>query len=441
MPGATSSTYSYRWNSSAQSIVFSLLIGMLIIVPIIVLIRALGTYWIGHIYKFLYVFVVAMLASWICIRLVITPSRIRFDLLSLLMLSLFIYGTWLGLLNVATQPNYGWRQFISHFFIGFGSLIVYLGFLNWRPPANWFSEFIERTSPWILITFILALLPVYLVFLPLGDFYLGFSSDALILPFALFLLKRRYLLALLTLFVVLLSGKRGVLLALIALIPFFVFFRSRSLLQFAKASTWSILALVSLVGVAAAVAHYLPEQLGQAVDKINLLFTLADEHAEHAVDIATSGRSIEIVAGLEFLDQTQSWWKGLGYGFGFEVSNVSGEFFQIQHYVHFTPMNYLLQYGLVLAVTFYVLLFGMLVRATFIARRTGFFVLQWVTLVCWGNVIVSMTAYSVGSDPTYWMMIGILVRYGKELRQGIPSYVSSRWRHGSHQWRPQLGQP
>jgi hypothetical protein len=387
--------------------IFKGLLGLLAIMALLVLVRQLGFYGVGHIHKIIMPIVLVACGAHVVNLVLKDPSYLRLDTLFLLLLLVAVFGILQGGVALALgERAYGLRQFIPHAFSAVSGLVIYLSFSNYRGDLAVFHRVASRVSPYILGTFAFMLALVYVVFLPRGGFYLGFSSDALLVPLALAIVARKHWLAVATVVLILLSGKRGVLIALpfmIALQFYFMKVSNRRLLAIGVAAA-GVVAVAMAGALIAQQAGLSPPFLDKILLAINVLGQLDDPHA---LAVATSGRSIELARAAELLTQSGAWLTGLGFGFGFFLPNVSGDYVQYQHYVHVTPFNYVLQNGVLMAVGLYVMLGAVFLRAMRGARDSGSTAQRFLLLLVIGNLAISITAFMSGSDTMYWVLLGL----------------------------------
>lgn len=388
--------------------VFKGLLGLLAIMAVLVLVRQLGFYGIGHIHKI--VLPAVLVASTISLVGLVRDRSgdLKVDALFLLLVALALGGLLQGGIALALGSiHHGVRQFVPHAFVGIAAPVIYLAFANHSGDFSRIYRLGELASPIIVAAFGVTLAMVYAVFLPQGGFYLGFSSEALVVPLAVAIVSRRYFLALVTIVLILLSGKRGVLLVLPLLIALQIYF--------AKVSRLRLVTLIGAGAVASVVAvigAIVAQRLGMApafLDKIFLAGSaLTKFNDPHALAVATSGRSLELESAVALLNQTGTWFTGLGYGFGFFVPNVTGDYVAFQHYVHITPFNYVMQNGVILTVILYASLGAVFLRAARVARRHGGRAEQFLVLLTTGYLVVSITSFTAGSDAMYWVLLGLL---------------------------------
>lgn len=384
----------------------------------IVLIRQLGFYWVGHIHKIVYPTVAALAAFHLYVTAVRSPGRLKIDAVTVLLTVMFVVGSLVGLLQCLTfQPGYGMRQYVAHVFSGFAAIVVYASFSNHNGSFDKFYQVGQAIAPVIGIAFAVALIVVYAVFLPMGDFYLGFSSDALLVPLALFFVQRRYLSALVVMALIFLSGKRGVLLAIPPLMLLQAYFERpsrqtviRSILVCAGAGIALVMAAAALIATGNS-----PAFLNKLMLAVSAVFDLGNPSA---LAVASSGRTIELAKASAMLSSHGAWVTGLGYGFGFDVPNVAGDYVGYQHYVHVTPFNYVLQHGWIVSLILYALLIERFISAARIARDRQDKAQQWLILTATSYVFISLTAFVSGSDAIYWVLLGLV--------GGIASSASSR---------------
>ena len=391
-----------------HSRIFLALMLLLAVMAALVLLRQLGLYWVGHVHKFVMPAVTLACAVHLAALTFIDPHRLKIQPVALVLGAMLFFAGLQGAFALALGLHgYGLRQYVPHVFSACAALIIFLSFSNMQSSFDPFLRIAERISPWILAGFAVAISLVYLVYLPRGNFFLGFSSDALLLPLALAVRSRRYGLGLLTLALIVLSGKRGVLLALPVLLIVEVYFMrlsARRLITLAVAS----LAVAALTVTMTMIAMRLGLAPGFLEKILLLVSALTDFGNPAAMAIATSGRSIELAAAVAALSSEGAWLSGLGYGFGFYVPNVTGDWIHYQHYVHITPFNYVLQNGAVFATILYGAILWMFAKALRRARDSGDPAERFLLMLATGYLMISITAYLSGSDSLYLVLLGLV---------------------------------
>lgn len=263
--------------------------------------------------------------------------------------------------------------------------------------------------------------------------YVGSSAEELLMPISWFLVSPNYLLVGIALVLILLSGKRGPLLAAFTMVIFYVFFKKsrNSLISAALKAVLIGTLIISAVGYFVVV--YKPSEmleqgsvLQRAVYKyessVVKLFSDSD-NLKKSLDLATSGRSAEFSAAWSrVVESPAKAMLGNGYGWDLDIFLYDGSSKEPSHiryhFLHFSPLNIVLLYGGVFALIYYFFILNILRRSwgrlneikrlkPYGAQEKAYLFLLLMVI---GKLIVSLTAYNVGVDPVFWIMLGILAR-------------------------------
>ncbi|NOQ31668.1 MAG: hypothetical protein GQ570_11155 [Helicobacteraceae bacterium] len=288
-------------------------------------------------------------------------------------------------------------------------LLTYIAFkhenFNWKAM----DTFLAKISKMLIITYAITLFIVYAYFLRQGGFYLGFSSSPLLIPFVYFLIKKKWSLVILTVVLIAISGKRGVFIVLPVLCLSYLFLLL-SLKEFLK----TILLLFVFGIVFFVLINYFDVlfYFESSVNKFKLISKVlfSNEYDLHELAVMSSGRSIEIIEGVNELNSQDAWLRGLGYGFQIEVPSVDGSYSLINHYVHFTPFNFILQYGLILGSLFLFIFVFKIINALVKSKKKSDLE-QFFLLLSVGYLLGSLTNYSMSFNPIIWMTF-IIALYG-----------------------------
>ena len=264
--------------------------------------------------------------------------------------------------------------------------------------------------------------------------YVGSSAEELLIPFAWFAAFPSYFFASLPIFLALVSGKRGPLLAILSMTLMnlmFFRFKQKLLVAILKLSTLIFipitLGLVLSLNQQYSQLTFLPDFIERPLHKYLFSFWyLANSTTglEHRLDIVTSGRAAEIIAAWNHLKQN-TLTIIFGSGFGWELDifvyddyRSDKQAYLRYHYLHFSPLNTIVIYGFCYALIFYGLIVTILsncwnhliqirkVRTLNKVEQLEFFLI----LLIIGKLVVSITAYNIGVDPVFWIILGILAQ-------------------------------
>ena len=373
----------------------------------LVLVRQLGFYFVGHIWK-----IIHPLVFLLALYLFLKKKPQDFFAVILIFLPIYsllitFYNLSLGLYGGEYFVGYSFRPLIVHIYTAISALVLYIAFSDSLIHIESHSKLIEKILFTILISYGASLFLVYAIFLSRGGFYLGFSCKPLLLVISFYLLKKKPATLIFILFLILISGKRGILLSVPFMFLIYFFISKHFIVKSVK--------FFSLFGIFIYVltVYLLLDKLPFLESSINKLQRMTEVSNFNEIAIASSGRSLELYYLSNVLSEANVWWQGLGYGFKYELWNMTNEYSMQNHYVHFTPFNYIAQYGLVSAVIFYVCIIYYLTKSIFIARMSNNFWYTWLVVSAWGYFLAALTSYFQSADPMYWFLIGGAIGGGR----------------------------
>lgn len=369
------------------------------------LIRLLGVMWVGHYHKIL--IPLSILAA---VLLMKARGRIRVDGLSLCLFLALWLGSLVGILHGGAA-----RQMLSHFGAALFAFTVYTAARLTIPDAEWLKSFWRRASYMILIAYGVSIAAFWTIGAVTGRvLYLGIGTGDVMFAFCYFIVYRMRFATFLCAVVIILSGKRGTLLSMLATVlytvrlPFFRRFYVRSIFA-AGAGICFILLTLYLREPIMSVAW--PSAISSVLDK----WYQVDPFAEaFNIDVAFSGRNLELsLAFTKFVQQSHHWLVGMGFGWSyFFDARIEGsettDFFS--HYVHLSPANFVLLHGAPFAI---VTLFLML-RVIAVGYRTSRSnttsgkMQRVLALFCISAFVSSLSGYMYATDPFFWISLGAL---------------------------------
>jgi len=197
-----------------SNILFALATILVVVGTGVSLVRLLGLMWVGH-YNKLINPIIFLIASVFLYR----RGSFRIDALS----GTIFISTLMGIAVGALQHESKLRYFISHTFISLFMLAVYLAFSNIIWEKKRLSTIMGRMSFIISTSYFLVILAFYIINHWLGSsLYLGIGTGELSLPLAYYLIQSNWLGAGISATLILISGKRGAYLCLLAIALFFI---------------------------------------------------------------------------------------------------------------------------------------------------------------------------------------------------------------------------
>lgn len=363
--------------------------------------------WVGHYHKLF----IPMSIGIACLVLLQHSwlLRLRLDALGLLLLLLIPFGTAVGMLG-GGEP----RFFISHLGAALLAFTVYTAAFNGRPDSRWLDGFLHFSSNLILIAYITSIGAFWIIRLVMGaDLYFGIGTSDLALPLAYFLVKRRFRLAAIAVLLVLLSGKRGSILAAGAVLLFYISLPGAARFGTHVLSTTIfglLLLFASFVAEPLLASLPIPEGVRSILDKWYLLNPF---NPEFNPDLALSGRNQELILSFAaFNEHAHHFWVGMGFGWNYYFDALipgSDTTDYVSHYVHVSPLNLLLTYGAPITAVFLLLIWRRVSRAYRLSMRLpGPEIMRVVLLYFVGAFVGSLSGYSFATDPFFWLALGTL---------------------------------
>lgn len=326
-------------------------------------------------------------------------------------------GTVIGVVQLGEA-----RYFVSHFFSGLFIPIMFLASFNLAGQIDrsklliLLYRFLNWSSYLITIAYLIGIVVFWFIAIRRGGIYIGFATNALLLPLSFFLIQRKRFWVLLCIVLMLVSGKRGVYLGLLLVCAIYFLPKSQ------KKSLSRALILSGIVSVALIMFSFiardwiyglpLPSWTIGVLNKWYMLDPFQEDILNN-LDIASSHRSLEIQWSFkEFIGNSWNWLVGRGYGYSFRLVLLSGESHQ-QHYLHFSPLNFLYQYG-ILGVFFLILIFRRLEQAYKVIMQNlkskpfELSIFMTFALYSLGSFVVGLTGFTYGQDMGIWISLGIL---------------------------------
>lgn len=381
--------------------------GVLLIVlgGIVSLARLMGLMWTGHYHKLF----VPLIMLTTAVALLQRVNSLRIDPLGFFLLIVIPFGLFTGVLQ-GGEP----RFFVAHLSAGLFAFLLYMVGRNTAWDEQQLETFWKISSYLIVASFAFVISLFWLVRAVTGSsLYLGIGTGDLVFPLAYFLVCKQHRYALFTLALFLLSGKRGPLVAALAVILLYLPLpgsRRLATRMIFVSGAGLLIVLLSFAAEPFVRALALPAFLMEIVDK----WYLANFFNENFnIDHALSGRNQELVLSFAaFAAQAQHWFIGMGYGWSYffdaMIQGSTTTNFQV-HYVHMSPVNLVLLFGIPLASLFFVLMWNVISKAyTCSAVNPDRPMIQVMILFWAGSFVSSLSGYSYPTDPLFWLALGAL---------------------------------
>lgn len=321
-----------------------------------------------------------------------------------------VQGTW----SVLNGRN-ALRYFVSHFGMAYMMLFTTLHYsLAAEPGRQWFPLVRGRTLARFCLGYFTVVYIVGFFFVRTG--YWGINSAILIFPLAWYLLQRGWLAATLTAALIVASGKRGTALGMVAvLLAWFLmnYLASAGLRRLGRLAIGLLVVCVgvgSLIYLARSDPGELHPQLARAVAKWN---ELVPHEGEFSMEQASGGRFSEIQGALGTMGDSrlrQLWGSGFGWYFIWQEDPPP----RPHHFTHVSPINFVVTYGwggggLFLTLTGVALLLC-LWRVARRLRHATAVIPAFLFLIAAGLFGVSFTSFTLGVDPMFWIVLGMLFK-------------------------------
>jgi hypothetical protein len=318
-------------------------------------------------------------------------------------------------------------SFISHLFILFGTLSLVHGVIVNPVGKASVIHFYSTVMPILAISFgcyfveyantrtvklfykmlkycfymLSVLICIYLYLYLTGSInYYGIGTK---IPYfsAYFLVVSNNLGFMASILITLMTGKRSMLIAVAAQ---FLIYYHRIKLNVLRIDIKSMTLLLSLILIFLVGVDY--NIFYRFESLFNFNFNLDDSYSLY---IITSGRSAEVFAIFEhFQREDLSWFFGGGFGEVYSYTAAFGEdAYEVEsHYAHFSPIFYVLVYGLIFTTLLYMSMFGVLIRGLSTPINIFF-------IISIGMFVTSFMGSLMLNDPALWFFFSALMYTNK----------------------------
>lgn len=312
----------------------------------------------------------------------------------------------LGLATAVARGQSFDRPVIAHFYYWTTITISFvLGVGATLTPA--IIARIERLIAWFSMALIVS---SYLGFFTLElfrrfsgkGFYVGYPSEHLLLPLAHYGRQRRWLMIVLTFGLIVLSGKRGPQIAAVVML-LYIIARGRILVGVIPVLVLALAVMISLPWIRTAVEEEkidIQSAIGRPIYKWYRMM----ETASVDPDLASAGRTLEVRETLKLMRTPEDWIFGRGLGWRFRYPDDPVYY----HFVHVSYWNYVMTYGLLGSVPFFLLIgYCWLVTWRASLRRNAPPLLGDITLFSLGYLIFVCTANMLSVYIVLWLLMGL----------------------------------
>jgi len=235
---------------------------------------------------------------------------------------------------------------------------------------------------------------------------LTFGSPLIALAASISVYKKQYVLILTCLLIVLISGKRSIMILTIlcSLTSYIVLLCDEGSIKAMGRSLITTCSVCFVLGVALTYNWDAVVEVNPKLKKVEYLFSDdADLYQK------STGRTDEIMQAVELIDTNS--FKGvlLGKGLGTEFDIYLGRYdiSKEKNNIHFTPLNIYLKYGLLFTLLFYIYF----LLLPFQRRLKSF---TPINIYCFYYIsFYTLTNYGVAVDYSYWALLALLVLANK----------------------------
>lgn len=288
---------------------------------------------------------------------------------------------------------------------------MYLAFSNMRLRVSSITRLIHSFNRIVLFCYSITIAFIYLVSMPRGwDLYLSVQTSPLLFPTAYYYWKKNWRSLLLTILLIALSGKRGVVLSTIAMLTFLRLARKYKTFskQMRRLMIAGALSIAVFFGGLFIISEYVPPSLvPRAVARWQYSLPFSEKFDPF---LGTSGRWPELVSAVKAIRENPlNLWIGGGHGFSYRLTSERWNI-ETHHNVHFSPVGMVATYGLPITILFYLALMRLL-GPIYTARPADLhYETVWATFFGCAVGLLVWTCFQITllQDPLLWMLLGLL---------------------------------
>lgn len=327
-------------------------------------------------------------------------KRYKFGLEDIIYFGIPVLAIPYGLLH-----NQFGRDFLSDFFTAISFAVIFNYYKHMPPEIKGFNlSYLAHFELWgtFVSLVIYKLFPLFGI--PIRS--VGNVSNFLLFPLAYFLAYGNKL-WILSVALIFLGGKRGVMLSAIALICFFYITDKRDKLK----TAFVIISAVSMVALLLFFTST-PERISalpSSFQRVGSRFMKVNPFSEYR-DWYSDGRLDEILGAIRQFDGSSlNLLFGKGNGFVYTVYHNGLVRFSNRHNVHFTPVAFLTRYGLIYTLVFYRGLISCLVFGIkYLKKNKEHRFVMCLLLYLFGTFVDQFTAFLPYADYQFMMCFGFL---------------------------------
>ncbi|MGS2716923.1 O-antigen ligase family protein [Eionea flava] len=329
-----------------------------------------------------------ILTTFFCLLL----KQVKLNYYAIIQSLILFWGVCIGLLS----KNYIFNivSGASHFIAG---LLVYIYFFNMNKSFDRMLWFLERLSYFVIIAIGIVIAFIYYSNAYGRSVYLGLACQILIPVFFVLCYKKKLVLAILCFLLIVLSGKRGVLLS-------FVLGVLAVAVPLAFSRYFNFKYFMYLLGGVLLVTIFVSLGLGDG------MFSRLQFDGSRGINEYSSGRYQEFYSATIYWlsDSFRTLW-GAGFGFTYTYIYDTPNLSDVQNYknVHFSYLNPLISFGLffggVYLLSFAFLILGLLVKLSY-CKGLGLAYKASIITFC----IYACFVFNLFNEPIFWAVLGSL---------------------------------
>jgi hypothetical protein len=243
--------------------------------------------------------------------------------------------------------------------------------------------------------------------LALSDYlYFGPSTGIILVVFPWFVMQKKMKLALLCFIIVMMGGKRAVMVSLFFEIFLLSWFLGR---EFRHKMIASILKITPVLMMSLfLIIYFTPDYKYQVFFEFwdlasNRILGSFEDFADDPNKVS-SGRFAEIEESFNiFKKDSLALFIGLGFGWSFYWVDES------LHFLHFSPINFLYQYGLIIFIFFVLFFLAQIFMLYRFFRRTQSIIFGTLFVIFLGQIVEGFFSYMYVVNPLMWCIFGALI--------------------------------
>lgn len=330
--------------------------------------------------------VLMLLTTTVCIF----QGKFKLNAYSFTLLLLGVYG-----LSMAVFQENKMTDFIAGYLHFMTGIILFIYFYNSHKGLN-VDKFIRILSYAALACYSIVLALLYSLNLLFdAHIYLGLACQVLIIVFFYNFQTRRFFLCFLTLFLIIVSGKRGVFVALFAGI-FIAFLTSIAQLEFKR----SLKIFFGIAIVALLTLLVLPQTGEKLMDKY--IFS-----ENETIDDYSAGRWNEVISAYDgWSANLENMVLGSGFGFTYSYVHFFKNIADTEAYknVHFSYLNPIIIFGVPVSSIYFMCIFFIFIRVF----RNNEVSLNYMRISSITYLIYACFVFDLFDEPIFWMINGYL---------------------------------